>query len=301
VYRNWCWHAQEIILLPLPDGRVTFVPVSDSETIRYVGRCIYCGTARLPLSDEHILAYGLLPREAPPWLLRSASCAVCRNTTSFVERTILRKLWLPARAGLRLRSYRKRSRETTYPLEVERAGGEFDEVWVPSEEYPAAVMFPTFALPAHLDGRSYGGGIDVNGLVTVQVAGPSAADVARRLGTKTLRYRSTFEKATYERLLLKVAYGIAVAQRGLNGIESVYILDALMGRSDDIGRWLGCDGETMLNPAALHAAATYVFNGDIVCRLRLLSALSPEYVIVVGRAGADQPSPRHNVVSAGIS
>ena len=26
-YVNWCGHAQEIIPLPLPDGRVTFVPV----------------------------------------------------------------------------------------------------------------------------------------------------------------------------------------------------------------------------------------------------------------------------------
>jgi hypothetical protein len=26
-YVNWCGHAQEIIPLPLPDGRVAFVPV----------------------------------------------------------------------------------------------------------------------------------------------------------------------------------------------------------------------------------------------------------------------------------
>ena len=26
-YVNWCGHAQEVIPFPLPDGRVTFVPV----------------------------------------------------------------------------------------------------------------------------------------------------------------------------------------------------------------------------------------------------------------------------------
>ncbi len=26
-YVNWCGHGQEVILLPLPDGRVPFVPV----------------------------------------------------------------------------------------------------------------------------------------------------------------------------------------------------------------------------------------------------------------------------------
>ena len=26
-YVNWCGHGQEIVPLPLPDGRVTFVPV----------------------------------------------------------------------------------------------------------------------------------------------------------------------------------------------------------------------------------------------------------------------------------
>jgi hypothetical protein len=31
-YVNWCGHRQEIIPLPLPDGRVTFVPVLGEAT-----------------------------------------------------------------------------------------------------------------------------------------------------------------------------------------------------------------------------------------------------------------------------
>src|SRR6266404_356113 len=32
-YVNWCGHGQEIIPLPLPDGRVTFVPVLGSRRV----------------------------------------------------------------------------------------------------------------------------------------------------------------------------------------------------------------------------------------------------------------------------
>ena len=109
-------------------------------------------------------------------------------------------------------------------------------------------------------------------------------DVAKQYGGK-LHVQGSFDLAAFSRLLLKVAYGFVVGQVGLQAVEEVYVLDTIMGRNRDFGRWLGNDGELILKQGSFHSAASNIIAlRDIVVRLRLFGAPAPEYVAIIGRA-----------------
>jgi hypothetical protein len=164
-----------------------------------------------------------------------------------------------------------------------RSDGTFEQVRVSADRYPVVLQFPEFKPPAHLDRRAYAGGIETGSMVVIYMGGASPEDVARELGTKTLRFVDTFRRATFQQLLLKIAYGWAVLSLGLEKISDVYVLPPLFEGTNDIGRWLGCDGQKVL-PNAFHAAAVSLVDGEIICRVRLFSRAAPEYMVVVGRA-----------------
>jgi len=119
----------------------------------------------------------------------------------------------------------------------------------------------------------------------LQVSGPPVEDLAKRLNTRTLQFTSTLERDTFERFLLKIAYCFAISELGLDRIETPYIVPSILGGPNDMGRWLGCDGEAQLGMDALHAVSCGVFESEIVCRVRLFARCdAPEYVVAVGRA-----------------
>jgi hypothetical protein len=41
-------------------------------------------------------------------------------------------------------------------------------------------------------------------------------------------------------LVAKIAYGFSVLTLGLDHIKDHYVLPAILGKSSDIGRWVGC-------------------------------------------------------------
>ena len=98
-----------------------------------INRCIYCGNEGPDLNDEHGVPLGLLPQGEPGLVLRNASCDACSAVTSSFERSVLQRLWQPARAGLGLRSYRKRSHPKTYPLTLVRDSGT-EDVFLPLDQ-----------------------------------------------------------------------------------------------------------------------------------------------------------------------
>ncbi len=250
---------------------------------RRIGYCIYCRMAQGPLSKEHVIPFGLIPvgyRES--WVLQGASCRKCHAITSAFEGHVLGQVFRTSRAALGLRT--RHGKVVTGTLIVER-GGTLEEVRIPIKDYPATIFFPKFPPPAYLDGREYASGIEVNGNWIIQVAGPPLKSVAQRYETKKLQFRATLKGHSYPRLIAKVAYGVAVADFGLEGIENAYVLPAILGESSDIGRWVGCDGLTMIkNRQHLHTVSRSVVNGEIIARVCLFAKFgAPEYVVVVGR------------------
>ena len=256
---------------------------------RHIGRCIYCGV--LPpqpnsLQDEHVIPYGLLPRNVPPWILYDASCPACANTTTAFERAILRRLWPVIRAQLNFRSYRKRTTQL-FPLDVER-DGRAATLMLPASEYPCTVNFLTFPLPGHLVGRAPERGIVVTGALAIAYSFgaeeiPSPEEIAKKLGVSSFKGEVTFAGAAFTRFLLKVAYGFTIGSRGPDWLKEIYVLDAILGRADDSGRWIGWDGRTALPPEGFHVASVGLYRGDALCRLRLFPPPAPEYMVVVGR------------------
>jgi hypothetical protein len=139
--------------------------------------------------------------------------------------------------------------------------------------------------PAYLDRRAYEGGSQLRGTVLAHYGGPDPKTLYQRLKVDKVQFRGAFLGNTLQRLFLKVAYGVAVSRLGLDGIEKVYVTDAILGRSNDCGRWMGNDDQVLTEPKAFHVAdAAISGNRDIIVRVRLFPPPAPEYVVVVGRA-----------------
>src|SRR5689334_22057896 len=65
-----------------------------------VGKCIYCGDDKSPLSDEHIIPDGL----GGNLILVKASCFSCAKITGNVEQQVLQRTFGAVRAELGIRS-----------------------------------------------------------------------------------------------------------------------------------------------------------------------------------------------------
>jgi hypothetical protein len=255
-----------------------------NEILGTVGRCIYCGITNKNLNDEHVLPLGL----GGTWVLRKASCLECQSITSRFELDVLRHTLLPVRAKVDLPTRHKKKRPIEFPLTIERGGKELT-INVPIDQYPAILALPRFKLPAYIDKRPYDKGIDLNGLYHILLGRKSLREVGKELNVDSLTYTVTYRGFkggfSFARLLAKIAYGLAVARFGANVIDTAYVLPAILGKSDDVGKWVGTEGESSSTAGHLHDARISVENSDIYVRIRLFACLPgtcPEYLVVVG-------------------
>jgi hypothetical protein len=153
------------------------------EVLRTVGKCIYCFTTDAHLDTEHIVPRGLGGR----WELAAASCRRCAAITSKFERHFLQEVLLGPRAALRL-PIQSKNRHEKLPFTYIKDGRE-ETVLLETHNYPALALFPVFAPPAYLDGRTYSKGIDVIRTELVQLGGPSIKAVLQRYGARPLDTR----------------------------------------------------------------------------------------------------------------
>lgn len=251
------------------------------KTLGTVGQCIYCHTDRQPLSTEHIIPYGL----NGPWTLREASCDSCAAITGAFER-VQKTTFDTVRIALNFPSRKKKKRPGELPLSIER-GGKTEIVYLPVKDYPAVISMPHFEAPAYLAGRD-DEQLHVTSFTGVQIGGPPIAEVARKLSAQSISITVNFDPVgDFARLLAKIAYGCAVVVAGCNlsRFEEVYVLPAIMGKTDDVGRWVGGMGGDRPPPERdLHHVKYYLDDGDLRIHVRLFAQFNaPEYVIVVGR------------------
>ena len=101
----------------------------------------------------------------------------------------------------------------------------------------------------------------------------------------------------FARFIAKMAYGYAVAAYGLDlfldgiGRPSSYVLPALLGGRDDIGRWIGCSDRRELPIRQCNVSVAYgVIHGVVLLERELIVKLKMfplfdgvEYVVVIGR------------------
>jgi len=197
---------------------------------------------------------------------------------------VLREHLLQVRAKTHMKSRRPDRMPTALPLTLIRRGTKQTRL-LPLDSHLTLMFMPIFPPPAFLEGRRQGLGIELVGLVTVQVGGPSLQDLVESTQTRTFSATSTWKPVSFARLVAKVAYGMAVAQLGLEAIGEAYVVPSILGKSEDIGRWVGCPRGGERDPVGnLHTVDLRVERGMIVARVRLFSSLrTPDYLVVVGR------------------
>lgn len=147
------------------------------------------------------------------------------------------------------------------------------------------MILPISEPPAYLDRRPYVKGTVIKGVIAVQVGGPPATELAKELRTKSLSVSVTWHGNCFKRLIAKIAYGFAVSNIGIGNIEEAYVIPAILGEKDDVGRWVGCANDVVLPVGKfLHHIDLAVTNYEIIVRVKLFSLFQvPEYLVVVGR------------------
>ncbi len=266
------------------------MPRGDDAKVRRVGRCIYCGATGVALSREHVIPYGL----DADLVLREASCPDCSKVTDQFEDQVLRGMFRGFRAAKNLPTRREAERPKALPITVHKDGQEF-EVELPLEEGVAVFHMPHFPPPGFVEGRGRAEGIDVVGS-DFRFYGKPLDEIARELGTDSLSVSVTSWAPSFARLLAKVAYGAVVLRFGLDYLDDVFVLPAILGKSNDLGHWVGAGRPDI--PPEFRTEAHYVqFEqngaGIVVARVALLPRFGGlEYLVVVGHAASSRPLAR---------
>jgi hypothetical protein len=255
-----------------------------------IGKCIYCGATE-GLSREHIVPFALNGSK----VLQEASCAACAAITSSFERRVLRDSLGPARDILNINSRKKKGRQTHYPMRMERRGKTFIEN-VPLDEYIPLLPVLVLGLPGYLgDSRRHqvgDGTVNATMIGKAMIRSESHVDeLLKKYNTTQVTVKYNFHPVDFGRMLAKIAYCLAVRQFGLSGITVNYVLPAILGQSDDLWHFVGCDLTYPYNAISMEKIDALIWvdmdiiQGDVQARLRILpQANTPAYVVVVGGA-----------------
>ena len=239
-----------------------------------LGRCLYCLSGGVPLTEEHLIPQALGGRLT----LRDAVCEPCRRFTGRLEQLTLDREFAVPRTLLALKRRRARGKGPARLPAVAVEGADSGTVLTPN-------TFPrTFSLPAFEPAGLLAG--------TAQRTAPTRIDfVACRLnlGTPTRQARATApplaDPRAYAWSVAKWAYALAVAGRGLECCDTRPMRDLMLGRRDDVFAFVGT--RSPREPAArewLHAATLHDDGPWLTLRLALFaSAGMPPYEIVIGR------------------
>lgn len=248
-----------------------------------VGKCIYCGRTD-KLSDEHIIPYGLGGRSVLP----KSSCSACAKVTGKFEQDVLRGPLRPVRIWYELQSRTKhKDAPATKPIDVLTSDGASRRVDVGFADSPLVCAFPIFALPALLDPKGYTSGVRVNELHSYAF-GPTPEQTTREMGAQSISWTEKLNLPSFARMLAKICYAGCVAQGGLAMFEGEpTVAPSILGRNDDIGRWVG----TVPVPPKKHEAhlhrVTYrqdPRDGFVRSEIQLFAEAGlPVYAVIVGR------------------
>lgn len=247
-----------------------------------INRCIYC-VATTDLTNEHIMPKALGGTQT----LLKASCRTCATKTGEVERRVLKESWGGFRWVLGMPTRRPKERPVEVPVEV-RHGAEWHEVMLPVSKYTGAAAFPVFREPPAFRGSEEADLVwDAIRTVTASAGTTTTDDTpAGRAGADGYRIPVAFDPKAMARLLAKIAHGYAVDFFGLDSFEA-YLPPAILGDSDDVGRWVGSPGASLFadppNEGHRIRIGTAGETRRIIAGIQLFAnAGAPEYFVVVG-------------------
>jgi hypothetical protein len=242
-----------------------------------VEQCIYCGTTD-NLTIEHVTPFGLSGRLE----LIGGSCTCCARMTSKIEDAVLGSM-RAARAALKTKTGHS-SRKKQQPMRVEKDGQILTKQAM-LEDHWKVIRLPIFPPPAALNNRSYEGGIEVLSMDEIQLSEKMEDIAAAHKVDKILFPDYPWEK--FARFIAKVAYGYAVAQYSLNAFEKVYVVPAILGETNDIGRWVGCSDIREFPPrngVIVSGGFRIIPERDLLVKIKMFPMFDgAEYVVLVGK------------------
>lgn len=245
------------------------------------GSCIYCGTTD-ELEKEHIVPYALNGSAVLP----KSSCRECAKITGQFEQSVLRGPMWSVRVFRELTSRTKHADSPkTFPLSVIQ-GEKVKKIQLPLKEYPILIHFPMFSPPGFIAPTDYTTGITLTGVATI-LFGPQPEEVAKRLGVTEIMHNQNYYPAAFARVIAKIGYSYAVAEGKLERIRGQpLLLDSLLGRTDDIGRWVGTLHFPLQSyPGMLHRLSIHEDHekGLLIVEVQLFAdSCTPSYAVVVG-------------------
>ena len=260
------------------------LPELDHHKYEPIGHCIYCGSTN-SLSGEHIVPYGL----GGNLILPMSSCKNCAEITSRFELAVLRGSMLPTRVYREIQSRKEhKSAPKTYPLVVER-NNEIETIEVPLDEYPILVTFPIFSVPGYLKNDKSTKGIYLDGIASVSF-GTDPKEVIKKYGANRLVIKPAGDKPTdFAKMVAKIAFSMAVATGAFGHIDysKSFVLPAILGKSDDIGHWVGTITEP-IRSAKYHLHRVLIYpdeeKGLLIGDVQILSdSETPRYGVILSK------------------
>lgn len=247
-----------------------------------LNQCIYCRDSVGKLTKEHIVPFGLNGQ----FTLQRASCETHQIITGRIEKAILRGPMWEARTRMIMSTRRKDERPKTFPIIYEKEGSQY-EISYPVEKLPAWLLLPLYRLPAFIDKRHYDKRIKtISGGVWIVIGKRLLEELTMDLKADSISLSVTYTGHDFARFLAKIAYGFAIKEFGLSIRDNAYVLNTILGDSEDIEKWVGCSGKRQDKTNNLHEIRLSVENSNICAYIRLFSsvAVSPEYLVIVGPA-----------------
>jgi len=230
-------------------------------------------------------------------ILLEASCSACAAITSKFETVVLRDTLFAARAAVGAKT-RHKKRDEKRSMYIIKDGKEqvIEAHW---KDHWKVIPLPVFKPPASLDGRDYKSGLEADRMDFGWV-GESPQEIAKLHNADDVLFkiRKPIEVAyAFAKLIAKIAYGNVVLNFGLGGIKHAFVIPAILGESDDIGRWVGCDGKRMMASSYnLWHTKVEVVSGMYVARIKLFAkANGTEYLAVVGSVNESTQGLLHSL------
>jgi len=253
----------------------------------HIGQCIYCRklpTSSDPLSDEHIFPFGIYGKRQ----LGKASCKECARITSEFEGKVQRDdmKYLRDVLGFPTR-HRKRKLDSKLSHEIVTKNGDVTTIELSPGDAPATMILPIFKAPAYISKEQYQEGIEMTGYFMSR-SSTHTGTIAQNPNVKEVAVYALRWPEAWGRMFAKIAYAFAVAEYGLDRFkpENVYVLDAILGKKNDVGKWVGCDdGRVFGDEFDDQAAGLWIMDdNEVHVIIKLFAWLNsvPEYHVRVG-------------------
>ncbi len=256
----------------------------DLEKAQYkpVGYCIFCGSLD-NLTREHIMPFGFGGASTIP----KGACKICAEKTGKIEQDVLRGPFWPVRV---FRDIKSRSKHSDSPKEISFRIVRKDketEISVPIDEAPIIIQFPIYSAPEYFAHKDSVKGINIRGIATV-CFGEMPEEILRRLNANSISFTQSEKPTSFPRLIAKIAYCTAFAEGAFSKIseERPPVVSAILGDTDDIGRYVGSidEGGTS-REGVLHYASMHedIQKGLLVSQVQLFAdSQSPRYYVILG-------------------